>query len=1359
MKTKTTAPRRLRIAQLVLSAFSLQVFSLLLPAADKYWDGGDALWSSGTWRLGAPDGAVTVAPVAADNVYIDSARAVIAAGVTATNAVSNIGSAAGASGTVSVAGVWRNSNLYVGGSGAGFVHIQSTGTMISSAGPIVGRYAGSSGYILVDGNWQQAGTFYLGNEGAGTLEIGVNGKVIGTGAVGVGQTAAASGTVIVAGLWQHATRGINIGNTGAGFLEIKSTGTVSDGSGYLGNNAGSYGSGTVAGLWENTGAFYLGNSGTGIMRIGSTGKVTDTVGFIGNAASGNGAAFVAGFWQNSSTLFVGNSGDAFLRIERTGTVTNTVGNIGFAAGSSGTVSVAGLWQSSGVFQAGYYGDAFLHIERTGTVANTGAPTVARYAASTAKILVDGFWQTGASTFYLGYEGNATLEIGVTGTVKGTGAVGVAQSAAGYGEASVAGVWHHDTRSIFVGNYGTGVLRLKATGTVIDGIGAIGNYAGSTGTAFVAGHWDNSSSFQVGNNGDGVLYLESTGIITNASGFIGSGAGVTGTAFVAGFWENSGSLAIGNFGKGFLHIKSGGVVTHTGQANIGRYASGSGYVLVDGLWGHGSSTFYIGNEGVGTLEIGVTGTVSGDCAVGVAQTLNGSGTAIVAGRWDHGSRSIFVGNYGEGFLEIKSTGVVSDGIGALGNNGGASGKAVVAGLWENSSFANGNTANTASGYLHIKPTGTVATTGAYAQNASSTLRVELQPGRQTAYVTAGSARLDGALIVDGYDASQPRTKASQLLDDTVVIINAPGGIAGNFSSVTLTGAGGGGSHSHIILGGFASNSGEYRTGRVLAWQAGGEIAHGNFDIAAGEAFEIDITLGDRGGNSAWDGKSLTKLGDGTLILSAENTYTGLTAVRSGTLMLSGGATMRLGALDNHGVVDFGAPSSAVPAAPPGSVIKPALDGFRALTVDSLAGDGAIRMKIAPAFGKSDQLIVLGDATGTHRLLITPVDRAIDAAPLGDESMLNLVRIGGVAGADFPLIDAGTGLVFDGGFDYGAFNYTVERRGNAIVLVNNGLNLSGEAIRGVPGAQSVLWFDQQDNLGRRLGELRVPKDAIGGRDPGSRWMLWARGHASRADLDTVGDGRDSEFTLWGMEIGLDKTWFLADERVSLGVFAGYGKADQDFASRADSTGASGSNELFGGGIYAAWLNSRGWFADATLSAGSLGNTFDAADQSRNVTTGDFRDASRGVALEAGRRFAFNAGWFAEPAVQFSRVWIDRSDYITGGANRISVRSADASVTRLRAALRGGRAWWLGGGTDGAFLELAARIAFAHETSSGGEIHVGGAGWRPNLDGDRVEAGVGVNWCPSANCQLYFDYEAARGSDYEKPWGFSLGVRCLF
>ena len=64
------------------------------------------------------------------------------------------------------------------------------------------------------------------------------------------------------------------------------------------------------------------------------------------------------------------------------------------------------------------------------------------------------------------------------------------------------------------------------------------------------------------------------------------------------------------------------------------------------------------------------------------------------------------------------------------------------------------------------------------------------------------------------------------------------------------------------------------------------AHGNFDVET--TFNLAAALADRTNfaSPVWDGKSLTKLGTGTLTLSAANSYTGDTTVNAGTLHITG-----------------------------------------------------------------------------------------------------------------------------------------------------------------------------------------------------------------------------------------------------------------------------------------------------------------------------------------------------------------------------------------------------------------------------------------------------------------------------------------
>jgi len=65
------------------------------------------------------------------------------------------------------------------------------------------------------------------------------------------------------------------------------------------------------------------------------------------------------------------------------------------------------------------------------------------------------------------------------------------------------------------------------------------------------------------------------------------------------------------------------------------------------------------------------------------------------------------------------------------------------------------------------------------------------------------------------------------------------------------------------------------------------AHGDFTVAAGQTFTLGASLANNTGSNkaiTWRGDTLTKLGDGTLVLTANNTYSGLTLIEAGTLHL-------------------------------------------------------------------------------------------------------------------------------------------------------------------------------------------------------------------------------------------------------------------------------------------------------------------------------------------------------------------------------------------------------------------------------------------------------------------------------------------
>ena len=86
---------------------------------------------------------------------------------------------------------------------------------------------------------------------------------------------------------------------------------------------------------------------------------------------------------------------------------------------------------------------------------------------------------------------------------------------------------------------------------------------------------------------------------------------------------------------------------------------------------------------------------------------------------------------------------------------------------------------------------------------------------------------------------------------------------------------------------SADSLQYLASYGLSWTAGNSLAHGTFTLTnATDTFTLGVALTDQAANAAtgWDGKSLTKAGAGTLILTEHSTYSGGTTISGGTLQL-------------------------------------------------------------------------------------------------------------------------------------------------------------------------------------------------------------------------------------------------------------------------------------------------------------------------------------------------------------------------------------------------------------------------------------------------------------------------------------------
>ena len=276
-----------------------------------------------------------------------------------------------------------------------------------------------------------------------------------------------------------------------------------------------------------------------------------------------------------------------------------------------------------------------------------------------------------------------------------------------------------------------------------------------------------------------------------------------------------------------------------------------------------------------------------------------------------------------------------------------------------------------------------------------------------------------------------TSDNQLADiDTVTLIDADSAIVSDFASIstdpdTLP--------DYIAISGQinALDNTQYELGVGLSWYAGDSAAvstpaHGTFTLDAGHTFTVNGLLADTSPNATtgWDGKSLTKKGDGTLTLTAKNTWSGVTDIQQGALWLTesgaigaegskqsvnvkvgatlGGNGVINGAVNNLGLLSFG--DSTTPDSQlivngnvtnQGVIRSSGSTPGNALIINGdYTGNGgqlSLNASLGDDNSPTDQLIVSGNVNGSTTLYINNVDGVGAYTDQGIE----IVDVGGVS----------------------------------------------------------------------------------------------------------------------------------------------------------------------------------------------------------------------------------------------------------------------------------------------------------------------------------------------------------------------------
>lgn len=535
------------------------------------------------------------------------------------------------------------------------------------------------GTYTVSTSQSTTGAVNIGATANTTVTIATGGDLSGDAGVNIAAQATGQATVTIdGGVLVGGPDGITIGGLGTAEVTVQNGGTLTTSltSTYVGVSAGGSGTVTVTGATStwSTGDLVLGDLGQGSATITDDATLTvggDTV--IGNGTGSEGSLTISdGGTANTYEAFIGYGAGSTGTATVTGTDSywSTHGNIayvGYNGTGSLTVTDGGEFTTSGDYL--YLGsntgsDGTLTISAGGTV-STGIAFIGNASGSTGAATVTGpgsSWTTSGNA-YVGGSGNGSLTVtddaefitsggtlvvgsnsgaigtltisdGGTATIDGDTAIG--DFAGSTGSATVTGSGSSlDTQNLYVGKTGSGTLTISDGGTASTRYAYIGYDSGSTGSVTITGpnsSWTtNSTDLYVGLYGTGTLLIEDGADVLSDSGSIGYGSISEGTVTVTGSgstWDIDGSyLDIGVDGTGTLAVADGAVVTTTGYIYVGHYTSSEGTVTVTGDGSQLSTDLNVsvGFRGTGTLTVADGATVtagSGSRTVAIA-TLSGS----------------------------------------------------------------------------------------------------------------------------------------------------------------------------------------------------------------------------------------------------------------------------------------------------------------------------------------------------------------------------------------------------------------------------------------------------------------------------------------------------------------------------------------------------------------------------------------------------------------------------------------------------------------------------------------------------------------------------------------------------------------
>ncbi|MGM9568964.1 MAG: autotransporter outer membrane beta-barrel domain-containing protein, partial [Phascolarctobacterium sp.] len=319
---------------------------------------------------------------------------------------------------------------------------------------------------------------------------------------------------------------------------------------------------------------------------------------------------------------------------------------------------------------------------------------------------------------------------------------------------------------------------------------------------------------------------------------------------------------------------------------------------------------------------------------------------------------------------------------------------------------------------------------------------------------------------------------------------------------------------------------------------------------------------------------------------------------------------------------------------------------------------------------------------------------------------------------------------------------------VVIVTGGEPVTMRAIKSSMAAATMMWRSENNDLMKRMGDLRVLEGERG---------MWAKYYTGKQEMDAQDANFSEKYKAY--QIGYDTK---VNENWTVGAALSYNDGTSSTSNVANgATGAwangHGEQKNISLGVYGSWKAKDGQYADIIVKASRLDNDyklkFNNGIGTYNIE-GDYKTWGTSISAEYGKRFEGDKGTYFEPSAELTYGHMAGKSYSAGtnyygSTMYMDQDSFDTLVGRI--GLRVGQKLEKG--------SYFAKLALAHE-------FCGDFDTRYNVDGtdhNKTHLDFGDTWYElqiggtaklSANSMLYADFQRSFGGDVTEKWRVDAG-----